>query len=151
VVINKKEMVNQTITGVTGGKEVAAAILGMSVDSFNNHLYEKKGSRFFSVDELVELADLTKTMVVAEFFAERVNCLVVPRPCVGQLDSVDMFDCHLQLNAVKGLLDKAIDEAKKDGVFDAKERREIDRLKHEYQATFEAFMLKLDALYSEDA
>jgi hypothetical protein len=88
-------------------------------------------------------------MVVAEFFAERVNCLVVQRPCVGQLDSVDMFDCHLQLNAVKGLLDSAIDEAKKDGVFDTKEREVIDRLKHEYQATFEAFMLKLDALYSE--
>jgi hypothetical protein len=151
MVINKKEMVNQTITGITGGKEAAAAILGMSVDSFNNHLYEKKGSRFFSVDELVELADLTKTPIVAEYFAERIGYLVVEQPRIAQLDSVDMFDCHLQLNAVKGLLDKTIDEAKKDGVFDKQERREIDRLKHEYQATFEAFMLKLDALYSEDA
>jgi hypothetical protein len=149
MVINKKEMVNQLIAGITGGKETAAAILGMSVDSFNNHLYEKKGSRFFSVDELVELADVTKASIVAEYFAERVNCLVVPKPSLRQLDSVDMFDCHLQLNAVKGLLDRAIDEAKKDGVFDKQERREIDRLKHEYQATFEAFMLNLDALYSE--
>jgi hypothetical protein len=149
MVINKKEMVNQMIAGITGGKEAAAAILGMSVDSFNNHLYEKPGSRFFSVDELVELADLTKTPCVAEYFAERVNCLVVPKPCLRQLDSVDMFDCHLQLNSVKGMLDSAIEEAKADGVFDKRERREIDRLKHDYQATFEAFMLKLDALYSE--
>ncbi|HFG1875080.1 TPA: hypothetical protein ACGF19_004112, partial [Vibrio cholerae] len=63
---------------------------------------------------------------------------------------VDMFDCHLHLNAVKGLLDKAIEEAKADGVFDEKERKLIRSLKREYQATFEAFMMKLDALYSED-
>ncbi|MCE0495748.1 YmfL family putative regulatory protein [Vibrio salinus] len=147
---NKKEMINKTIAGVSGGKEVVAATLGMSVDSFNNHLYEKKGSRFFNVDELVELADLRKSSSIAEYFAERVNCFVVPKPSLAELDSVDMFDCHLQLNAVKGLLDKTIEEAKADGVFDAEERRKISALKDEYQSTFEAFMIKLDALYSEN-
>lgn len=150
MVINKKEMVNKTIAGVTGGKEAVAAVLGMSVDSFNNHLYEKKGSRFFSVDELVEMADLTSTPYVAEYFAERVGSMVVARPRVAQLDSVDMFDCHLQLNAVKGLLDKTIEEARADGVFDSRERKTIARLKNDYQGMFEAFMLKLDALYAED-
>lgn len=147
--MNKKEMVNKTIAGVTGGKEAVAAVLGMSVDSFNNHLYEKKGSRFFNVDELVEMVDLTNTPFVAEYFAHRVNSMVVGRPNLAELDSVDMFDCHLQLNAVKGLLDKTIDEAKADGVFDEKERKAIADLKSEYQSTFEAFMLKLDALYRE--
>ncbi|KLV08657.1 hypothetical protein ABT57_12565 [Photobacterium ganghwense] len=150
MVINKKEMVNKTIAGVTGGKEAVAAVLGMSVDSFNNHLYEKKGSRFFSVDELVEMADLTSTSYVAEYFAERVGSMVVERPRVAELDSVDMFDCHLQLNAVKGLLDKTIEEARADGVFDSRERMTIARLKNDYQGMFEAFMLKLDALYAED-
>lgn len=147
--MNKKEMVNKTIAGVTGGKEVVAAVLGMSVDSFNNHLYEKKGSRFFSVDELVEMTELTGTAYVAEYFAHRVRCLVVARPCVNELDSVDMFDCHLHLNAVKGLLDQTIEEAKADGVFDADERQAIATLKGQYQAAFEAFMLKMDALYRE--
>ncbi|EKO3556524.1 hypothetical protein P0E96_000724 [Vibrio metschnikovii] len=147
--VNKKEMVNRTIAGVTGGKETVAAVLGMSVDSFNNHLYEKKGSRFFNVDELVEMADLTNTPYVAEYFARRVHCLVVECPSAAELDSVDMFDCHLHLNAVKGLLDQTIEEAKADGVFDAKERKAIAKLKGEYQAAFEAFMLKMDALYSK--
>ncbi|HDM7598212.1 TPA: hypothetical protein PZ808_003154, partial [Staphylococcus aureus] len=74
--MNKKEMVNKTIAGVTGGKEAVAAVLGMSIDIFNNHLYEKKGSRFFSVDELVEMAELTNTPYVAEYFANRVSCMV---------------------------------------------------------------------------
>ncbi|BBM66327.1 hypothetical protein VA249_29730 [Vibrio alfacsensis] len=146
--INKKEMVNKTIADVTGGKEVVAAMLGMTVDSFNNHLYEKKGSRFFSVDELVEMADLNKTPFAAEYFADRIGCMVVERPQAAELDSVDMFDCHLQLNAIKGLLDKTIAEAKADGVFDACERKAITQLKQEYQATFEAFMLKLETLYT---
>ncbi|ENC9835251.1 hypothetical protein ABLG28_001506 [Vibrio fluvialis] len=147
--VNKKEMVNRTIAGVTGGKEAVAAVLGMSVDSFNNHLYEKKGSRFFSVDELVEMAELTSTSYVAEYFAHRVSCMVVERPRVNELDSVDMFDCHLHLNAVKGLLDQTIEEAKADGVFDARERQAIAKLKGEYQAAFEAFMLKMEVLYTE--
>ena len=147
---NKKEMVNQTIAGITGGKEAVAAVLGMSVDSFNNHLYEKKGSRFFSVDELVEMADLNNTRFIAEYFAHRVDCLVVEKPERGELDSVDMFDCHLQLNAVKGLLDKTIEDAKADGVFDKREQQAIHALKEQYQATFEAFMLKLEVLYSEE-
>ena len=147
--VNKKEMVNRTIAEVTGGKEVVAAMLGMSVDSFNNHLYEKKGSRFFSVDELVEMADLTNSLYVSQFFAERAGGLVVQKPNTAELDTVDMFECHLHLNAVKGLLDQTIEEAKSDGVFDAKERQVIAALKDDYQATFEAFMLKLDSLYSE--
>ncbi|NAW60110.1 MULTISPECIES: YmfL family putative regulatory protein [unclassified Vibrio] len=148
--VNKKEMVNRTIAGVTGGKEAVAAVLGMSVDSFNNHLYEKKGSRFFSVDELVEMADLTESTYVAEYFAERVGHMVIEKPIPAELDNVDMFDCHLQLNAVKGVLDKTINEAKSDGVFDARERKVIKALKNEYQAMFETFMLKLDSLYSEE-
>lgn len=147
--MNKKEMVSRTIAGITGGKEAVAAVLGMSVDSFNNHLYEKKGSRFFSVDKLVEMADLTNTPYIAEYFACRVNCLVVERPIAAELDSVDMFDCHLHLNAAKGLLDQTIEEAKADGVFDAQERKAIAKLKGEYQAAFEAFMLKMDVLYSK--
>lgn len=147
--MNKKEMVNKTILDITGGKEAAAAVLGMSVDSFNNHLYEKKGSRFFSVDELVEMADLMNTTYVAEYFAHRVGHLVVEVPNLAEFDSVDMFDCHLQLNAVKGMLDKTIEEAKADGVFDTEERKAIGQLKREYQAMFEAFMLKLDVLYAE--
>ncbi|MDF4625016.1 YmfL family putative regulatory protein [Vibrio parahaemolyticus] len=148
--VNKKEMVNKTIAGVTGGKEVVAAVLGMSTDSFNNHLYEKNGSRFFNVDELVVMAELTNTSYVAKYFADRVGFMVVEQPQLAELDSVDMFDCHLQLNSVKGLLDKTIEEAKADGVFDAAERKQIKELKAQYQSTFEAFMLKLDALYSED-
>ncbi len=147
--INKKEMVNKTIDGVTGGKEAVAAMLGMTVDCFNNHLYEKRGSRFFTVDELAEMADLRNTHFVADYFAERVGCLVVASPVAAEFDSVDMFDCHLQLNAVKGVLDKTIEEATADGFFDARERRDITRLKRRYQSMFEAFMLKLDALYSD--
>ena len=134
---------------VQGTRGTVAAKLGYSYDQYNNRLKMNKGSKFFSLEELVDIVDFTQSPCIAAFFADRAGFMVVERPQLAELDSVDMFDCHLHLNAVKGLLDKTIDEARADGVFDAKERKAISELKNEYQATFEAFMLKLDELYSD--
>ncbi|WP_456295255.1 hypothetical protein M1D72_01365 [Vibrio sp. AK197] len=146
--MDKKEMVILTIASLIGGRKEAAAELGMTKDIFENHLYERNGSRFFSVDQLLELADITQTPFVAQYFAEQCGYFLVQQPKATELDSEDMFDCHIQLNAVKGLLDKTVHEAAKDGVFDSKERKLIHKLKNRYQSTFEGFMLKLDRLYA---
>ncbi|TOG88719.1 YmfL family putative regulatory protein [Vibrio parahaemolyticus] len=135
---------------VQGTRGSVAAQLGYTYDQYNNRLKMNKGTRFFSIEELVDIVDFTQSPCIAAFFADRVGFMVVEQPQLAELDSVDMFDCHLQLNSVKGLLDKTIEEAKADGVFDAAERKQIKELKAQYQSTFEAFMLKLDALYSED-
>uniref|UniRef100_A0A5Q0TKG0 Uncharacterized protein n=2 Tax=Vibrio algicola TaxID=2662262 RepID=A0A5Q0TKG0_9VIBR len=148
-------MINRTVHhlgrgGAIGEQMDGAALLGMNINKFQNHLRQVKGMNFFQFDDLVTLTVTSQTPYIAQYLAERINHVVVPMPEVSELDSVDMFDCHLQLNAVKGMLDKAIEEAKADGVFDAAERKAITELKQKYQATFEAFMLKLDALYAED-
>ncbi|WP_225874323.1 YmfL family putative regulatory protein [Vibrio algicola] len=153
--MDKKEMINRTVHhlgrgGAIGEQMDGAALLGMNINKFQNHLRQVKGMNFFQFDDLVTLTVTSQTPYIAQYLAERINHVVVPMPEVSELDSVDMFDCHLQLNAVKGMLDKAIEEAKADGVFDAAERKAITELKQKYQATFEAFMLKLDALYAED-
>ena len=142
-------MVILTIASLSGGRKEAAVELGMTKDIFENHLYERNGSRFFSVDQLLELADITQTPFVAQFFAEQCGYFLVQQPKATELDSEDMFDCHIQLNAVKGLLDKTVHEASKDGVFDSSERKLIHKLKNSYQSTFEGFMLKLERLYAE--
>lgn len=134
---------------VQGTRGSVAAKLGYTYDQYNNRLKMNKGTRFFSIEELVDIVDFTQSPCIAAFFADRIGFMVVEQPQLAELDSVDMFDCHLQLNAVKGLLDKAIEDAKADGVFDAAERKQIKELKAQYQSAFEAFMLKLDALYSE--
>ncbi|WP_165311016.1 YmfL family putative regulatory protein [Vibrio ziniensis] len=135
---------------VQGTRGTVAANLGYSYDQYNNRLKMNKGTKFFSLEELVDIVDFTQSPCIAAFFADRAGFMVVEKPLLGKLDNVDMFDCHLHLNAVKGLLDKTIEEAKADGVFDEKERKDIAQLKREYQTTFEAFMLKLDALYAEE-
>ena len=134
---------------VHGTRGSVAAQLGYTYDQYNNRLKMTKGTLFFSLDELIDIVDFTQSPCVAAFFADRAGFMVVEKPQIGELDSVDMFDCHLHLNAVKGLLDQTIEEAKADGVFDARERQAIAKLKGEYQAAFEAFMLKMEALYTE--
>lgn len=147
--MNKKEMVTKSIQNVTGGREAVAAMLGMSVDSFNNHLYEKKGSRFFNVDELALIASLDNTVYVADFFARQTGHLVVEMPNVSELDNVELFELQLKLNGVKGLLDKTISEALVDGKIDQVERKAITEIKRQYMAVFETSMNALDAVYGE--
>ncbi|MDO6707957.1 YmfL family putative regulatory protein [Photobacterium sp. 1_MG-2023] len=148
--VNKKEMVTKSIQDVTGGREAVAAMLGMSVDSFNNHLYEKKGSRFFTVDELALIASLDNTPYIAEFFAMQTGHLVVEMPNVSDLDNVELFELQLKLNGVKGLLDKTISEALVDGKIDKVERKAITEIKRQYMAVFETSMNALDAVYGEN-
>lgn len=128
--MNKKEMINKTIAEVTGGKEAVAAVLGMSVDSFNNHLYEKKGSRFFSVDELVEMADLTKTPFVAEYFAKKIDCVVVPLPDIAEMDKQELYDLEMWVGSLFGELNQTRYQAELDGVYDDEELKQIDKLEH---------------------
>ena len=147
--MNKKEMVNQTIAGFPGGKEAVAAVLGLSIDGFNNRLYEKKGQAFFSVDELEAMASLNNTPYVAEYFAEKSGHLVVAAPEIEELDSVELFDLQVKLNGVKGMLDKVLSESLADGVIDRTERKAIEKMKRHYLAVFTTSMNAIDAVYGE--
>ena len=147
--IGLRNAVKESERSVLGTRTTVAAMLGYNYDQYNNRLKLSKGSLFFSLEELVDIVDFTQSPCVAEFFASRSGHMVIEAPNPDELDSVDMFDCHLHLNAVKGMLDKTIEEAKEDGVFDKQERAQVAKLKKQYQTTFEAFMHKLDALYAE--
>ncbi|WP_342221230.1 YmfL family putative regulatory protein [Candidatus Fukatsuia endosymbiont of Tuberolachnus salignus] len=97
--MDKRALINRMCERVTGGRAVATAYLGMSESKFNNHLYENKGARFFSVDELVALQTLSESTWVAEYFAARSNAIVVPAPS-AEVDTVELH--HMSLNtAVK--------------------------------------------------
>lgn len=52
MMMEKRELINQMLKHIQGGKSVAAAYLGMNEPKFNNRLYEHKGSRFFDIDEV---------------------------------------------------------------------------------------------------
>jgi hypothetical protein len=64
-----KEVVKAMCKAYPGGREAMAGALGMSVTQFNNNLYEKNGCRFFEVNELEAMEDISNTSLLADYFA----------------------------------------------------------------------------------
>lgn len=56
-----KEVVKAMCKAYSGGREAMAGALGMSLTQFNNNLYEKNGCRFFEVNELEAMEDISNT------------------------------------------------------------------------------------------
>jgi hypothetical protein len=107
-----------------------AAALDMSIDQFHNHMYQKVGSRFFSINELEKMEDLSGTSLLAEYFASRRGKLLVEVPAPEAIDNVDLFQLEMEANAVKGKLDQAKFAAMEDGVIDSREKKTLSKLFH---------------------
>jgi hypothetical protein len=128
------ESINSAITAMCkaypSGRVGMAKALGMSIDQFHNHMYQKVGSRFFSVSELEQMEDLSGTSLLADYFANRRGKLLVDIPKPESLDNVDLFQHEMQLNAVRGKLDQAKFAALADGVIDSKEKKTLSQMFH---------------------
>ncbi|XES82796.1 YmfL family putative regulatory protein [Franconibacter pulveris] len=130
------------------GRLGMAADLGMSIDTFHNHLYEKCGSRFFTLKELERMEDLSGVSMFAEYAAARVGKLLVDVLQPENIDNVDLYALDMQANAAKGQLAQAQIEAAADGVIDRHESKKLMNLlkktvRHQIQGVM-GFM----ALYS---
>lgn len=123
--MGKRELINALIANIDGGKAVAAAYLGLSESAFNDRLYENKGCKFFTVDNLLALQELSKTALVAEFFAKQVNHIVVEIPSTDELDTVELFNLSLNTQVQRGEVDKLLKYAIRDGVIDENEANQI--------------------------
>lgn len=126
------ENINSAITAMckaypTGRLGIAKA-LGMSIDQFHNHMYQKVGSRFFSVSELELMEDLSGTSLLADYFATRRGMLLVEIPKPESIDNVDLFQLEMEANAKRGKLDQAKFAALADGVIDKREKKNLSQL-----------------------
>ena len=123
---NKKKLINDLLCCIDGGVEVASSYLGLSVSAFNDRRYENKGTRFFSGDELMALQYLSKTALVAEFYAEQAGCIVVTKMKSEQLENFDLYMMSLDVAKAQGDVALAIREAiADDGEIDEKEAEKI--------------------------
>lgn len=79
---NQKELAIEMLKYVKSGQAVAASYLRISLSVFKDRLYENKGTRFSTFDELLALQELSETTLVADYFARAVDCIVMKKPDV---------------------------------------------------------------------
>lgn len=110
------------------GRVGMAADLGMTIDQFHNHLYQKCGSRFFTVGELEQMQSLSHSSYLAEYFAGRCGKLLVDVPAPESIDNVDLYDIEMKATVADGELAYAKMAAAADGVIDTTERKTLSEL-----------------------
>ena len=126
---NQRELVIEMLKCIKGGQAVAASYLGISLSVFKDRLYENKGTRFFTCDELLALQELSETTLVADYFARNANCVVVPKVDV-EAGKYDLFTMSMNISSERGKLEEFIKKATDDGEIDEKEEKIINELKY---------------------
>lgn len=99
---NQRELVIEMLKYVKGGQAVAASYLWISLPVFKDRLYENKGTRFFTCDELLALQELSETTLVADYFARAVGCIVIKKTNVAKAGSYDLFESMLSIGTARG-------------------------------------------------
>lgn len=110
------------------GRLGMASDLGMTIDQFHNHLYQKCGSRFFTLAELERMEDLSGSCYLAEYQANRKGKWLVDVPTAESLDNVELYSIEMKAAAASGELANAKMAAAADGVIDSSERKTLSEL-----------------------
>lgn len=123
-----KEVVKEMCKAYPGGRSAMAAALGISETTFNNKLYEKNGCRFFELDDLFAMEDLSNTNFFTEHCAERRNLLLVEKIKPEDLDEPELFRLMSRAAGKRGELAVFLDKSLEDGRVDSSEENHIMKL-----------------------
>lgn len=116
VLKTRRQVVSAIICAYPGGRECAAARIGLALKKFDNHAYENNSSRPLTDAQIYQLELETGTTHLAEYIAAMYGGMFVPVAEPESLDNVEMYARCVQAAAKKGTVDQIIAEALKDGV-----------------------------------
>ena len=142
-----KETIKAMCKAYPGGRSAMAGALGMSLETFNNNLYEKNGCRFFELHELEAMEDLSCTSLLAGYFSQRRGGLHVDVPKFDDLDRVELYSLAIHTAAQRGHVDQIIQQALEDGVIDEQEAREVELHHAKHLAARETEIRSILALF----
>lgn len=125
VLKTRRQVVSAIICAYSGGRECAAARIGLSLKKFDNHAYENNSSRPLTDAQIHQLELEAGTTFLPEYIAAMYSGMFVRVAEPDSLDNVEMYARCVQAAAKKGTVDHLIAEALKDGTINASEAEAI--------------------------
>jgi hypothetical protein len=125
VLKTRREVVSAIICSYPGGRECAAARIGLALKKFDNHAYENNNSRPLTDIQLYQLEQETGTQHFPNYVASMYGGLFVPVPDIDTMDNVEMYALSVQVAAKRGCVDQEIAKALADGVISEAEAEHI--------------------------
>ena len=115
VLKTRREVVSAIICSYPGGRECAAARIGLALKKFDNHAYENNNSRPLTDVQLYQLEQESGTQHLPIYVATMYGGLFVPIPDPETMDTVEMYTLSVQVAAKRGTVDQEIAKALADG------------------------------------
>ncbi|NUU34654.1 YmfL family putative regulatory protein [Pseudomonas sp. C2B4] len=125
VLKTRRQVVSAIICTYPGGRECAAARIGLALKKFDNHAYENNNSRPLTDAQIYLLELEAGTTHLPEYIASMYGGMFVPVTEPESLDNVEMYARCVQAAAKKGTVDQLIAEALKDGIINQVEAETI--------------------------
>ncbi|MEF9672742.1 YmfL family putative regulatory protein [Pseudomonas sp. PCH446] len=116
VLKTRREVVSAIICTYPGGRECAAAQIGLPLKKFDNHAYENNSCRPLTDVQIHQLEQEAGTQHFANYVASMYGGMFVPVVDPGSLDNVEMYARAMQSSARQGTVDQIIAQALEDGV-----------------------------------
>jgi len=125
VLETRRQVVSAVICAYPGGRECAAARLGLPLKKFDNHAYESAGSRPLTDEQILLLEQEAGTHHLADYITALYRGVFVALADPEELDNLDLYARSVKTAAKRGAVDAMLAEALKDGAIDAREIEQI--------------------------
>lgn len=125
VLDTRRQVMSAVVCDYPGGRECAAARLGLPLKKLDNHLYENAGSRPLSDEQIHMLEQESGTTHFPDYVAALYGGLFVPVANPDELDNIELFERCMKTAVKRGAVDRIIAEALSNGEIDDGEARAI--------------------------
>ncbi|WP_318184138.1 YmfL family putative regulatory protein [Pseudomonas fluorescens] len=148
VLNTRRQVVSAIICSYPGGRECAAARIGLPLKKFDNHAYENNNSRPLTDAQIYQLEQETGTNHLPEYVAAMYGGMFVPVAEPDSLDNVELYTRCVQTAAKRGTVDQIIAKALEDGVINQAEADAILRADNLHMAARHAEVLAVIQLHA---
>lgn len=118
---SRRKVVSAIIQSFPGGRECAAAHLGLELKKFDNHAYENAGHRPLADEQLHALEQIAGTTHLPDYLCSLYGGLFVAMPTAEQLDTTELYSLAMGTAVKRGQVDTLIVKALADGEIDEAE------------------------------
>lgn len=122
---SRRKVISAVICAYPGGRDCAAARLGLELKKFDNQAYENAGHRPLSDDQVHLLEQDTSTTYLVDYLCALYGGVFVPMPEAEQLDSTELYSLSMGTAVKRGKVDALLAQALADGEIDEGELAEI--------------------------
>lgn len=125
ILTSRRKVMSALVNVYPGGRECAAAQLGLELKKFDNQSYESNGHRPLADEQIYLLEQVTGTSLLPDYICRLYGGVFVPMPADTELDNLDLYTRAINTAVKRGQVDELIAEALRDGVINEAELAEI--------------------------